>query len=93
MAGRLSPLITHSAFRPISDPQPSAGTPILRKSFMASRIPGLQRRCQAALCGAVNCLQLSGTRPALESESHWLHVGLGAVMERQRLRAMCPLPA
>src|SRR5215471_1631371 len=41
MAGRPSSLITHSAFRPRSDPPPSAGTPILRKSFMASRIPRL----------------------------------------------------
>src|SRR5262249_5618164 len=41
MAGKPSSLITNRAFRLISDPPPSAGTPILRKSFMASRIPRL----------------------------------------------------
>src|SRR5215831_2836103 len=43
MAGRPSSLITHSAFRPISDRPPSAGTPILRKAFMASRISRLTK--------------------------------------------------
>src|SRR5205823_13735494 len=55
MVGRPSSLITQSAFRSMSDPPPSVGTQILRKSFMASS-ETCEGGAQAALSGAVNCL-------------------------------------
>ena len=73
MAGRPSSLITHNAFRPISDPPPSAGTPVPRKSFIASRIPGLTEEVPgSALRRRGLPPGSSGIQPALESGPRWL---------------------
>src|SRR5262249_13623391 len=96
--GRPSSLITHSAFRPISHPPPSAGTPILRKSFMASRIsrltkevPGSTLRRRELPAGSVAYGQrLKVDRAGWRDAAHHVASRKPALITRRGLRAARP---